>query len=216
MTPKEFIDSTLDKSYDFDNYPPENKYQCIDYFQKLLIDLHIPVSIYCALTGYVCDLWRLREQYGYGQYFQYITDPKKLRNGDVVIWDRGSSHPKSHIAIYYDGFEVGQNQPLPKVTMKETTFGDMFGALRPKCWADQRKGYAEHFSKDFAHTYACAYPLHIRTGGDTSFPSLDVMAKGDRVTCYGYYHNEKGRLWLYVTYKNLTGFACYDYLTKLY
>lgn len=217
MTPKEFRDSTIGKRYDFDNYPASNPYQCIDYFNKCINDLKIPVSIYCAITGYVCDLWRLKDQYGYYQYFGYISNPKSLINGDWCIWDRGSgsSHYKSHIAMYFDGKELGQNQPYNYVTEKETTF-DIMGALRPKFWTQPEKGYAEYFSKDFTHVYACGYPLHLRAGGETSFQSLCVMNKGERVQCYGYYHIDKmKRTWLYVTYKNMVGFACMDYLYKI-
>jgi len=216
MTPKEFRDKTIGHSYDFDNYPPGNKYQCIDYFNKGIIDLHIPVDIYCALSGYVRDLWYLRDQYGYYNYFDYITDSGQLKNGDWCIWDFGSSHKKSHVAMYYDGMELGQNQPYTYVTEKQTTF-DILGAFRPKNWTQPRRGYADGFSKDFAHTYGCGYPLHLRTGGAVTYPSICVMNKGDKVTCYGYYHKEdNGRIWLYVTYKNLTGFACMDYLYKMY
>lgn len=216
MTPQEFRDKTIGKRYDFDNFPGYNPYQCIDYFNKGIIDLKIPVSILCAITGYVCDLWRLKDQYSYGQYFHYIYEPKELKNGDWCIWDRGSSHALSHIAMYFNGKELGQNQPHPYVTEKETTF-DIMGALRPKNWSQPARGYAEGYNKDFAHVYGCGYPLHLRTGGETSYTSLCVMSKDSRVQCWGYYHKDKtGRIWLYVTYGNLTGFACMNYLYKIY
>ena len=221
MTPKEFRDGTIGKRFDYDRFPVSNPYQCIDYFQGFLNAADIPVSILCALTGYVCDLWRLRDQYGYSNYFDYITDPAQLKPGDWCIWDRGSSHQLSHIAMFYcdkngDPVELGQNQPYPYVTEKRTTW-DILGALRPKCWKESPRGYAEYFSQDFAHVYKCGYPLNIRTGGDTSYSSLAVLPKGTRVQCWGYYHRDQfGCIWLYVTYKNMVGFCCYDYLQKVY
>lgn len=214
MTPREFRDAVLGKRFDVDNFPPSNPYQCFDLFSYCLIVLDIPVETYCALTGYVSDLWKLRDQYGYYQYFDYIYDAKQLINGDWCFWDRGnSSHPSGHVCMYYDGKALGQNQPYPYVTEKNTTW-DIMGALRPKFWEQPKKGYAEKYDFDMAGTYVCAYPLHLRTGGHITYPSLCVMNKGDKVQCYGYYHDEKGRLWLYVTYKNMVGFACMDYLKR--
>lgn len=214
MTPREFRDAVLGKRFDVDNFPPSNPYQCFDLFSYCLIVLGIPVDTYCAITGYVSDLWKLRDQYGYYQYFDYIYDAKQLINGDWCFWDRGnSSHPSGHVCMYYDGKALGQNQPYPYVTEKDTTW-DIMGALRPKFWEQPKKGYAEKYDFNMAGTYICAYPLHLRTGGHTTYPSLCVMNKGDKVQCYGYYHDENGRLWLYVTYKNMVGFACMDYLKR--
>lgn len=214
MTPREFRDVVLGKRFDVDNFPPSNPYQCFDLFSYCLIVLGIPVDTYCAITGYVSDLWKLRDQYGYYQYFDYIYDAKQLINGDWCFWDRGnSSHPSGHVCMYYDGKALGQNQPYPYVTEKNTTW-DIMGALRPKFWAQPKKGYAEKYDFNMAGTYTCAYPLHLRTGGHITYPSLCVMNKGDKVQCYGYYHDENKRLWLYVTYKNMVGFACMDYLKR--
>lgn len=213
MTPREFRDAVLGKRFDVDNFPPSNPYQCFDLFAYCLMVLNIPVDTYCAITGYVSDLWKLRDQYGYYQYFDYIYDAKQLINGDWCFWERGnSSHPSGHVCMFYDGKALGQNQPYNYVTEKNTTW-DIMGALRPKFWKQPKKGYAECFDADIAGTYKCMYPLHLRTGGDITYPSLCVMNKGERVQCYGYYHVEKNRIWLYVTYKNMTGFACMDYLS---
>lgn len=216
MTPQKFASMTMGKRYDMDGAYGA---QCWDYFRYFLYYFNIPVDSYCAITQYVCDLWALRDQYGYYNFFDYITDPGELKNGDWIIWPRkeGTSHPASHIAMYLNRHEVGQNQPHPYVTEEVTSFYDMLGAFRPRIWTEGKKGYAEFFSQDFAHVYACGYPLHLRAGGDISFDSLTVMPKGERVQCYGYYHkDDRGRIWLYVTYKNITGFACMDYLYKVY
>ena len=213
MTPEKFRNDVIGKSFDVDHaYGP----QCWDLFAYMLYSLRIPVSAYCALTGYVCDLWRLRWQYLYSDYFDFIERPDDLNTGDWAIWDRGSaSHPSSHIAMYYHGEELGQNQGYPYVTEKETDFSDMLGALRPKFWDIPEKGYAEFFDTKYAGRYTCTHPLNLRAGGDTSYVSYTVMLRGSEVICYGYYHEDaRGRIWLYVTYKNLTGFACMDYLKK--
>ena len=135
-TPNEFRNATLGKSYDLDGSYGE---QCWDYYAYFLVQNAIPVSAYCSLTGYVCDLWRLKDKYEYYKYFDYITDAKDLQPGDWCFWDRGSSHNSSHVAMYMldpqtgNPVELGQNQGYPYVTEKTTTW-DIMGALRWKGW----------------------------------------------------------------------------------
>ena len=72
MTPFEWRSETLGKSYNTDG---AYGYQCWDYFDAFIRYFKLNVSTYCALTGYVCDLWRLKDKYGYAKYFDFITDP---------------------------------------------------------------------------------------------------------------------------------------------
>lgn len=213
MTPEDIYNRYIGMSLDFDNFPKSNPFQCWDFMKAVFIALDIPVNTYCALTGYVADLWKLKDQYYYWQYFTYIYGADSLQNGDIVFWDIGSSHPLSHVAMYYNGQELGQNQSRRYVTLEHTTW-DILGALRPKAWTKKEKGYAESFDPDIAGKYRTTANLHLRTGGSTDYDSICVMPKGTTVQCYGYYHTEKsGRIWLYVTYANYVGFACMEYLT---
>lgn len=214
MTPDDIYHRYIGMSVDVDNYPISNPFQCYDFMKVCFSALDIDVNTYCAITGFVCDLWRLRDQYGYKRYFDYIYKKENLQDGDFVFWDKGSSHPSSHVAMFYKGKELGQNQPERYVTLKSTVF-DMMGALRPKNWTQYPKGYAEFFDKDIAGIYRTTYPLNLRTGGGTEYHSICVMPKGEQVHCYGYYHinADDSRIWLYVTYQNLTGFACLNYLS---
>lgn len=134
MTPFEWKSLTLGKSYNTDG---AYGYQCWDYFDAFIRYFKLNVSTYCALTGYVCDLWRLKDRYGYGKYFDFITDPHALRDGDWVIFDRGSkSHNYSHVCMFFSpNIELGQNQGFAYVTEKATNFDDMLGALRFKGWS---------------------------------------------------------------------------------
>lgn len=142
MTPYEWKNMTIGKSYDQDK---AYGYQCWDYFDAFVKYFKLPVSTYCALTGYVCDLWRLKDKYGYGKYFDFISDWKQLRDGDWVIWDRGSaSHNLSHIAMYFSpNLSLGQNQGSACVTEKPTAFTDMMGGLRFKGWSEISKGASD-------------------------------------------------------------------------
>ena len=67
------------------------------------------------------------------KYFDITHD---FTNGSWVIWARGSSHSLSHIAMYYLGKELGQNQGgNGEFCLKSTNFSDALGALVPKQWA---------------------------------------------------------------------------------
>lgn len=71
------------------------------------------------------------------KYFEKIRDPKQFKDGDWVIWGRGSvSHPSSHVAMYYHGEEFGERQGGDRsFCLRKTDFNDALGALRPKAWS---------------------------------------------------------------------------------
>lgn len=133
FTVKGWRDYTIGKSYDRDGcYGP----QCWDYYDEFIYECDIPVQTACILTKYVDDLWYLKDQYGYSQYFDYIYNASDLRDGDWCIWGKGSSHPSGHIAMFYEGKELGQNQGKPnkKYVSEENTKWDILGALRWRGW----------------------------------------------------------------------------------
>ena len=71
------------------------------------------------------------------KYFYKVRQPEQFKDGDWVIWGRGSqssSHPSSHVAMYYHGMEFGENQGVVGFSLKNTDFSDALGALRPKAW----------------------------------------------------------------------------------
>lgn len=71
------------------------------------------------------------------KYFEKIRDPKQFKDGDWVIWPRGSaSHPSSHVAMYYKGQQFGERQyeDARQFCLKQTDFSDALGALRPREW----------------------------------------------------------------------------------
>lgn len=133
FSPKSWRDHTIGKSYDVDGmYGP----QCWDYWAEFILECHIPVEYNCAISGYAEDIWRLKDKYGYANYFDYIYNASELRDGDWCIWGKGSSHPYSHIAMFWQGLELGQNQgnPNKKYISEERTSWDILGALRWKGW----------------------------------------------------------------------------------
>lgn len=129
MTPKQYYDKTIGKQIDTDGYPRSNVYQCWDYFDYFCRQIGFSGSRYCANTGFVGDLWALRdsEGYDYSTTFDYITDPSKFKDGDWIFWNQ-------HVAMYYHGQEVGQNQGKPCVTAKAMNWSGILGAMRYKYW----------------------------------------------------------------------------------
>lgn len=139
ITPDEWIKYSLGKSFDTDNYPVQ-KYQCWDWFDSWCDVVDIPCSRHCALSGYVGDLWKLRYKYGYDKYFDFITSVHQLQNGDWIF-------KKSHVSMYYDGNQVGQNQGSieqpnilhPYVCIGKFNTNDFLGAMRWKRWVSSIK-----------------------------------------------------------------------------
>lgn len=131
-TPESFYKAYVGKSIDYDG---AYGVQCVDAFRVLCDYLGIPSKP--TPNNWADGYWIYRDSLGYSKYFDYVTNYKNLKNGDVVIWKRGSaSHPSSHVAMYYNGQEFGQNQGTFRgFTLKSTNFSDMLGALRPKQWA---------------------------------------------------------------------------------
>ena len=76
--------------------------------------------------------------------------------------------------------------------------------------------YAKSFDKSLAGSYkvTASDGLHIRAGAGKGKKSLAIMPKGAEVQCYGYYTDVSGTKWLYVAYKNLTGFSSSKYLKR--
>lgn len=214
MVPSDFVNAVIGKSIDIDNFPAGNKYQCWDLFAYFNKMLNIPVQCNCSLTGYVCDLWRLKDKYGYSRYYEYITDPSKLKNGDWLIWDKGSSNPFSHVAMYWNGQILGQNQGQRYVNIVASKF-DIMGALRYRYWSDNKKGVAECMNKAKAGRYKATDYVNIRSGGELTYSVVATVPPGSLVNCYGYYHIDKnGAVWLYVTWNGITGFMHSSYLQR--
>lgn len=216
-TPTQFVNAYNGKAIDFDH---GYGVQCVDGFR-----------VFCSWAfgkswptgnGWADGYW-----YSRNQHLDCFTPvgANQLRNGDWVIWARGSkSHPSSHIAMYYDGKEFGENQGGNRgFCLKNTTFSDALGALRPKCFPVGRPAkpatntgastrVAHYFSKTYAKTYTTTANLNLRIGSSTKDAVIVVMPKGAKFTCYGYYNTG----WLYgvtvINGRRFTGFASKTYL----
>lgn len=231
LTPKQFYEKYLGKGIDYDK---SYGVQCVDGFKLVCHELGIPVKP--TPNNWADGYFIYRNQLNYNRYFEYIYDPKQFKNGDWVIWRRGSkSHPSSHIAMYYQKKSFGQNQGGNRsFNLKATDFSDCMGALRPKVWGNikdettQQKtktvnctSVAKSFNKNLANTYKVSslIGLNLRNGAGTNQKVLATLPYGQKVNCYGYYTESTGQKWLYVVteFKSVkyTGFVSSAYLKMI-
>ena len=163
MNPRQWYEQTIGKSYDTDGAYGA---QCWDYFDYFCRRIGFTGSRKCASTGYAGDLWLLRDTsgYNYSTAFDYIYNPGDFKDGDWIFWDK-------HVAMYYLGMELGQNQyNKPYVTAIQLNKNGILGAMRWRGWGTSTVpyGYTETVIND--HSY------HIRrmTGTD----KITVLSAG--------------------------------------
>lgn len=209
LTPAEWYGMTIGKAYDVDKAYGA---QCWDYFAQFCkhCDL-VLMNLYCGLTRFAGDIWKQRYSNGASMYFEFIK-PEDIREGDWLFWDK-------HVAFYYQGKEVGQNQNRkPQVTAIPLNRNGLLGGFRYKFWLTAKPGVADKFSKDYNHTYITTAPLNLRTGPGTAYPSITVIPKGNEVRCYGYYSVIQNVPWYYVQYSTKVqawiGFCSSEYLKQ--
>ena len=146
MTPIQFYDDTKGKAIDFDG---AYGVQCHDLAQYYCYRLDIPRDvIQCKLTNYAIDIWTRRNDSGIRNYFDIITDPSQLKDGDMVVFPPSYANtPLSHVCFYYDfggktKYAFGQRQGGNREARLITTldFKQMAGAFRPKVWSQIKPG----------------------------------------------------------------------------
>lgn len=76
--------------------------------------------------------------------------------------------------------------------------------------------YAKSQDKSLAGTYKVTASdfLSLRAGAGVGKTELAKMQPNEKVQCYGYYTSVSGVKWLYVVYKQYTGFCSSQYLKK--
>ena len=140
-SPAAFVQLYNGKTIDYDKV---YGVQCVDGFKVGCTYLGVPV-VACP-NNLAESYWTCKDGNGnvvksvkdwQTKHFDLIADSKKFRDGDWVVWPRGSvSHPSSHVALYYRGQEFGQRQyeDARGFCLKNTDFSDAAGALRWKGW----------------------------------------------------------------------------------
>lgn len=124
MTPSEFIEKWNHRGEDLDK---SFGYQCVDGWK--IFTKEVIGKYWATPNGWADGYWYNRAEYT--KYFEPIPNGQ-FKDGDWVMWAKGSkSHPSSHIAMYFQGFEFGMNQGGDRTfCLKRTDFSDALGALR--------------------------------------------------------------------------------------
>ena len=211
MTPSEYVTLMIGKIIDYDKAYGA---QCVD--AKKDCDSRMGVPVVACPNNWAESYWTCLDGKGHevssvkkwqDTYHIKITDPSKFKDGDWVIWKRGSkSHPLSHIAMYYQGKAFGENQGgNGGYTLKATDFTDAAGALRYKKWAGEQLpyGYSKLIRSGIeAHVYrgnkAAGYSLHVLSADGenalkdiTEFDTNEVVKTA--VVNAGYFQMQEGQ-----------------------
>jgi len=135
-TPQEFVNTYNGKAIDDDGFA---NVQCVDAFRVFNRWAGYPVLR--TETGWADGYWWYRNAQGWGQYFEFITNPKALKPGDWCFWAYGStSCPSSHVGMftgYTDTFKTrgrifSQNQGVFRGFSTGEINLDICGAFRPR------------------------------------------------------------------------------------
>lgn len=140
-TAKQFMDATINKKYDMDNYPSYQKFQCWDY-GDFFWTKQVGRMLSTGGTGCARGCWNVAtaRKANAGKDFELITDKKSLKVGDWVVLNTGAY---GHIGIVYEivkkGTTVkiqGQNQGaiITKVSRVNFNLNTFLGAFRYKNW----------------------------------------------------------------------------------
>lgn len=185
-TPDTFVQEYMGKRIDDDGAYKE---QCVDGFRVGCKYVDVPAVP--TPNNWADGYWTCLNANGtpsasterwQNTYFEKIRNPQDFRNGDWVIWARGSaSHPSSHIAMYYNGQSFGENQGGDRgFCLKNTNFNDALGALRFKGW-NKIQPYASDLTINghLYHMYGQAE--HLRTV--ILSPGLNKVAKIQDLDC---------------------------------
>ena len=142
-TPQTFVKEYTGKAIAYDG--PKYGVQCVGGFKVGCVYVGIPV-VACP-NDWAESYWTCKNEKGtvvqsvkdwQKKYFDLISDYRKFKDGDWVIWPSGcKSHPLSHVAMYFKGQQFGQRQYEKDraFCLKDTDFSDAYGALRPKAWS---------------------------------------------------------------------------------
>lgn len=124
---QEFYNTWLYGGYDIDN---SYGLQCVD-GAKIWMNYFIG-SWQATATGWAEGYAtnKANREWFLSKGCTWITDTKKLKNGDLCVWSKNSTYKLSHVGMYYNGKVFGMNQGTGVFTLKELTL-DILGAWRP-------------------------------------------------------------------------------------
>ncbi len=139
LSSNEFLKQTINKCYDMDGYPKNQKYQCWDYGDYFWVN-QCGRALITKAGGNGCarDCWNISRNVNAGNDFDLIYDRYALRVGDWVIFGGGNY---GHIGIVKSVVKAGslielqgENQGSIQVNIIRRSLNDFLGAFRYKGW----------------------------------------------------------------------------------
>lgn len=130
-----FVDTYNGTGHDVDGYYGA---QCWDGYA--FYDQWLGYSpIHCTATGGARDLWEQRNSNGILNNHDIVTG--NPQNGDIGVWTNAYGGGYGHVAMYYNGQWMGQNQGGAAYPGGGAVFNIVSlswpdgGLLRPKCYS---------------------------------------------------------------------------------
>lgn len=135
---KVFVDTYNGTSHDVDG---SYGAQCWDGYAFYMQWLGYPYA-HCTATGGAQDIWTQRASNGMLNSCDVVPSPQ---DGDIVIWGSNMGGGYGHVAMYYQGKYLGQNQGSSAGTnggpFNLLPIGTApIGIFRPKCYASGSGG----------------------------------------------------------------------------
>ena len=196
MSPQDFYNQVIGKKFDFDGWYGA---QCWDGWAHFIDVLGLPSKYNKTITGWADGIWINRVSIGTPEYFNCYSGSSGLQDGDWCVWGQGSSSacPYSHVAMYYQGKFLGQNQNGHEYfTLVGISLKGILGYLRLKQWEvpvitkpeplarDTKKRQIEVLVKDLR--------MRKTAGGESwgyvaKAGTFDVVGQVDNVAGYSWY-----------------------------
>lgn len=193
------------------------------------------VAIACGLTDIMfteCSCSRMIELYKKAGRWKE-ADNYKPQIGDIMMYDWQDSGKGDNtgapdhvgIVVAINGVEITviEGNKNNAVEYRDMNVNGKY--IRGYCLPDYNKSAKRHealpevdpakaFSKDKAKTYkVVASALNMRRGAGTDKQVVKVLDNGEKVTCYGYYTQKDGGIWLLVKdSKGAVGYCLKKYL----
>ncbi len=147
-------------------------------------------------SAYTGNLKSILEKAGFNAYTdtKYRTSDKYLLPGDILL------NEKYHVCINLDKGSLVSYQSTNNATVTPSSV---------------KVDAAQSMDKSLAGTYTVtASKLNMRSGAGTGKVIIDILPKGTKVQCYGYYNTAGSVKWLYVKCGDKVGYCSAEYLKK--
>lgn len=155
---------------------------------SLVITCYKLAGLDIKATGYTGNMRKLLLATGKFKMYnssKYLTSDKYAKVGGIYLKEG------SHVVMALEDYSTKPTESKLKVKVD----------------------YAKSHNKIYSRSYITTADCNLQSGAGDDKETVAVLPKGTKVRCYGYYTAKESTVWLYVTYKNYTGFCPNKYLS---